>query len=891
MRSPSLKGLLIRSASDAPLRIDIGREFSLLGARMSLEPLFKNTGPIADLGLGESPQWYLAQVPPALAEANPWDVAHQALGEALAFAAGPEGVYIEPDLEQQFLACAEEPEALAAKGHVGEQDPQDPAFPRGPGFAWFLKPDFSQLAAARQGGGANVRIAHLDTGYDPAHGTRPQNLLSEFENDFVDNDRDAHDPGIDGLLKNPGHGTGTLSILAGNKVSDLGNDFLGGAPLAEIIPVRIATSVILFRTHALARALDYVIAPSKRNGETLGPVNVVTLSMGGLASGAWADAVNRAYQAGICIVAAAGNNISAGIFPIPTRFIVYPARFRRVIAACGVMANRAPYYGLGLGKMQGNFGPQSKMATAMAAYTPNMPWAEIGYPAIVDMNGAGTSSATPQIAATAALWIEKYRNELSQYREPWQRVEAVRHALFTSADKSADGGSNEKLGNGILHAEAALQIQPPDHVTQTPRDSAAFSFLRVLTGLGAREEPARTQMFALEITQLAQQWDQDQGANPFDSILPDPDLPQKDISQPKVREFLEAMIEHPRASSALKEHLKFALGVKPPRRPPGGPGKPALAKGAAPQPVPAAIPQPIYRRLRGYAFDPSLKLQLDTEPISEITFQVPWETLEPGPRGEYLDVVDMDPASKCFYDPVNLDHPHLLAQDGLAASEGTPQFHQQMAYVVASLAIQNFEHALGRKVLWAPGPSPDPENPHDDSYYIPRLRIYPHAMREANAYYSPAKKALLFGYFMASADDPGDHLPGGLVFTCLSHDIVAHETSHALLDGMHRRFTQPTNPDVRAFHEAFADIVALLQHFTFPEILRHQIARTRGEIRSQENLLGQLAGQFGRASGGRGALRDAIGRYNPETQAWEPRKPDPLEYERTTEPHARGAIL
>ena len=30
-----------------------------------------------------------------------------------------------------------------------------------------------------------------------------------------------------------------------------------------------------------------------------------------------------------------------------------------------------------------------------------------------------------------------------------------------------------------------------------------------------------------------------------------------------------------------------------------------------------------------------------------------------------------------------------------------------------------------------------------------RLRIYPHALREANAYYSPEKKALLFGYFPA----------------------------------------------------------------------------------------------------------------------------------------------
>ena len=34
----------------------------------------------------------------------------------------------------------------------------------------------------------------------------------------------------------------------------------------------------------------------------------------------------------------------------------------------------------------------------------------------------------------------------------------------------------------------------------------------------------------------------------------------------------------------------------------------------------------------------------------------------------------------------------------------------------------------------------------------------------------------------------------------------------------------------RTFHEAFADIVALFQHFTFPEILRHQIAHTRGAL-------------------------------------------------------------
>src|SRR5207249_2083743 len=158
-------------------------------------------------------------------------------------------------------------------------------------------------------------------------------------------------------------------------------------------------------------------------------------------------------------------------------------------------------------------------------------------------------------------------------------------------------------------------------------------------------------------------------------------------------------------------------------------------------------------------------------------------------------------------------------------------------------------------------------------------------------YYTPQRKALLFGYFAATPANPAQQMPGSLVFTCLSHDIIAHETTHAILDGMHRFYNEPSNPDVLAFHEAFADIVALFQHFTFPEILRHQIASTRGAIRSQQNLLGQLAVQFGLATGLRRALRDAIGAENKQTHKWEPRKRDPSEYANTTEPHERGGIL
>jgi hypothetical protein len=298
---------------------------------------------------------------------------------------------------------------------------------------------------------------------------------------------------------------------------------------------------------------------------------------------------------------------------------------------------------------------------------------------------------------------------------------------------------------------------------------------------------------------------------------------------------------------------------------------------------PARRPPP-FRKLRVYAFDPSLDWQIDTAVINQMTLQVPWEELRPGPVGEYLEVVDVDPPSRLCYAPVDLNDRFLLASDGLDPSEGDPQFHQQMVYAVAMTTIHNFERALGRRVLWSQA------GPEQGYQFVPRLRLYPHALREANAYYSPQKKALLFGYFPASTSEPGHNLPGGTVFTCLSHDVVAHETTHALLDGLHRRFIEPSNDDTLALHEAFADIVALFQHFSFAPALRDQIRRTRGDLASQ-NLLGQLAQQFGQAIGSRGALRDALGRVDPATGAWEPRKPDPADLQRAREAHTRGAIL
>lgn len=288
--------------------------------------------------------------------------------------------------------------------------------------------------------------------------------------------------------------------------------------------------------------------------------------------------------------------------------------------------------------------------------------------------------------------------------------------------------------------------------------------------------------------------------------------------------------------------------------------------------------KPAYRRLRGYAFDPSFANRLDAFGINIVVYPIRWEDLEPGPIGEYIEVIDVDPASGVMYPPVHLDDPKLLAQDGLPPSESNPQFHQQMVYAVAMLTIQHFEKALGRPIQWSSTEYDTVTKQREQ--FVQRLRIYPHAFRDANAYYSSQKKAVLFGYFSARPSDASLLMPGSLVFSCLSHDIITHEVTHALIDGIYKRYIMPVHEDTLALHEAFSDIVALFQHFTFNEILESQISSTRGNLAGQQ-WLSQLAQQFGLAIGQYNALRDAIGRL----------QPSPKELAQTREPHKRGSIL
>jgi len=296
------------------------------------------------------------------------------------------------------------------------------------------------------------------------------------------------------------------------------------------------------------------------------------------------------------------------------------------------------------------------------------------------------------------------------------------------------------------------------------------------------------------------------------------------------------------------------------------------------------------RKLTIIAQDPGLRVDNDSILTTEV--EVPLEDLEPGPRGYRVYVIDYDVSTGTFYRPFELNpfrDPYKKPSfDGQPTARdfqeyndrllNEPAFHAQNAYAIVMRILSRFEFALGRRVRW--------------SFDGHQLMIAPHAFADANAFYSKEQRALLFGYFRGKLGTP--------IFSCLAHDVIAHETTHALLDGLRQRYTDPSSPEQAGFHEGFADIVALLSIFSLTDVVGTILRWTQASDpapdanliharyltpdRLRESALMGLAKQMGsELSGVRGrALRRSV-ELEPDTQLI--RNP---EYE---EPHKRGEIL
>ena len=259
---------------------------------------------------------------------------------------------------------------------------------------------------------------------------------------------------------------------------------------------------------------------------------------------------------------------------------------------------------------------------------------------------------------------------------------------------------------------------------------------------------------------------------------------------------------------------------------------------------------PNARTLTVIAQDPSIKFRgqiLTTE------LTVPAEELLAGPCGYRVNVIDYDASTGTLYKPMiygrsldgKYEDPFAFKRSRRTSVRARrlqqrlledPRFHAQNVYAIAMRTLAQFEFALGRRCAWG-----------FDGHQI---HMVPHAFADANAFYSRDDRAIFFGYFMGGNGKP--------IFTCLSHDIVAHETTHALLDGLRRRYMEPSTPDQAAFHEAFADVVAVLSVFSLPDVVDAGLDLASGGRRNlisskllerdvlKQSVLFGLADQMGR---------------------------------------------
>jgi len=309
-----------------------------------------------------------------------------------------------------------------------------------------------------------------------------------------------------------------------------------------------------------------------------------------------------------------------------------------------------------------------------------------------------------------------------------------------------------------------------------------------------------------------------------------------------------------------------------------------VARQASVRPYQRARGAPLMRPLRLYTLDPSVSDRLG----GVATVNVPYEKLEAGPTGSLFQVNCEGAPKPLASSPLNLDDPDLLLSSGLSPTPADGRFHLQMVYAVCSLTYAAFRRALGRDIAWAT--TPPAEGPH-------RLVVRPFAFRGRNAGYSREAGDLSFGYFSAGRDPAGFVMRKGLICTALSHDIVAHETTHALLDGLRSLFQVPTNVDVPAFHEGFADLVALFLHFSYADVVERAIRESHGGL-VRGSLLTDLAREFGyaRSKAGRGsALRsgvdvEGLAAFDSDVPLSNESRPTSYD-EAGTEPHTLGSVL
>ncbi|MDZ4167477.1 MAG: S8 family serine peptidase [Coriobacteriia bacterium] len=375
---------------------------------------------LAGWGLGEARRLYGER---GLVLDAPAGVSAEALARTLS--AIPGVAYAEPDHPVKALWTA--------------GTPNDPAFADGTQWA----PRRIQAESAWElTRGNDVLVAVVDTGVALDHedlaahmwinpGEIPGNSIDDDDNGFVDDVAGWDFVNQDGKPDDDnGHGTHCAGIAAA--VTDNGRGIAGMAPGARILPVKVLDSRGSGSSAVLAEGIDYAVDAG---------ADVVSVSVGGsIGSLTVAAAVARARSAGVLVVAAAGNEGGAVLYPA-----AYPETM--CVGATDAADVRTTY---------------SNYGSAMDIVAPGGTSDAAVYSTVrYDGYGTkyGTSMATPHVAGVAALLLGE---------RPHLSPEALRFLIGSTATDLGSQGRDDYYGDGLVQARSAIDLMLAD---STPPES------------------------------------------------------------------------------------------------------------------------------------------------------------------------------------------------------------------------------------------------------------------------------------------------------------------------------------------------------------------------------------------------------------------------------------
>ncbi|MDP8257037.1 MAG: S8 family serine peptidase [Candidatus Alcyoniella australis] len=316
-------------------------------------------------------------------------------------------------LEQQDAVAAAYPIYLRRPQFV----PDDPYFDE---YQVNLRQSYVDRAW-EQSTGSGVLVAVIDTGYRTSGmSDEPAVIMPGY--DFADNDQDVLDP--------MGHGTHISNTIL--ESTDNGVGAAGIAFDALLLPLKVfPDNDEVASSDDIADAIDYAIDAG---------ADVINMSLGGDGEDQPTRlALQRAYQADVVLVAAAGND--------GAQELLYPAAYDEVIAVGSVTPHEP---GLGGSRSEfSNYGAGLDLLAPGERILQESWSAEHGSAYYL---ASGTSSATPHVSATAALMIS-LRGRVN--------AEQVRQALNATAQDLGDGGYDLETGHGELDADAALDSYRP----------------------------------------------------------------------------------------------------------------------------------------------------------------------------------------------------------------------------------------------------------------------------------------------------------------------------------------------------------------------------------------------------------------------------------------------